>query len=72
MHISYEVYIYRMRCEISNFSGIFVQMVPHIMVRIYVHIHNCCHDMTLLMSQRFMSQYDICHDILKVDKEDYC
>ena len=25
VHISYEVYIYRMICEISNFSGIFVQ-----------------------------------------------
>ena len=28
--LSYEVYIYRMICEISNFSGIFVQTAPHI------------------------------------------
>ena len=29
VHISYEVYIYCMICEISNFSGIFVQTAPH-------------------------------------------
>ena len=29
VYISYEVYIYRMICEISNFSGIFVQTAPH-------------------------------------------
>ena len=30
VHISYEVYIYRMICEISNFSGIFVHAVKRV------------------------------------------
>ena len=29
VYISYEVYIYCMICEISNFSGIFLQTAPH-------------------------------------------